>query len=233
MNFYPRTGNARKRFRESPQDSLAAQQVMLIYVAAPLIGDLAASASPAPPRRPHRARSARRAADNREAPACMRCRGLTRPWRAADQPIPQPFCALPGLPPYSQTRARPGPPVLALPLELPPRWPAVQVVREFLLRPAWPTQGFSITFSRFFYDPQRDGRYPPRPLLIHGISTTISTAWGYVASEGSHALFSASRAGRFPGERRAPGVGSAAQSLTPAPIYGRAGTGRRGRGRVR
>jgi hypothetical protein len=41
-----------------------------------------------------------------------------------------------------------------VPLESPPKRPAVQVVSEFLLPPAALVQEVSLTFSRFFFHPQ-------------------------------------------------------------------------------
>jgi len=96
----------------------------------------------------------------------------------ADLPIPRLPNSLPGLPPYCKPRAMSGSPDLALPLGSPPRWPAVQVVSEFLLPPAGVRKRFSLTFSRFFCHPQDGDCYPPRLTLIHWLSTAICTAWG-------------------------------------------------------
>jgi hypothetical protein len=70
-----------------------------------------------------------------EAPPCMRCRGLTWPGSALTcRFLDSPASCLA----YRRTRspcAIPGPPGPAQPLGSPPRWAAVQVVREFLLPP--------------------------------------------------------------------------------------------------
>jgi len=113
-------------------------------------------------------------ANNREAPACMRCRGLTGSRRATDLPIPQLIRAPPDRHLANSPHAIPGPPVSRRLSGLPPRWPAVQVVNEFLL-PARPgSQGLSIISSRFFCCPQHDDCYPPRSPLIHRIPTVFA-----------------------------------------------------------
>jgi hypothetical protein len=93
-----------------------------------------------------------RTTDGREAPACMRCRGLTLPdsaltCRFLGQSAP---CLA-----YHRTHdpcAAPGPPGPAQPLGSPPRWAAVQVVNDFVLPRLRDAQGvlakaFKILFA--------------------------------------------------------------------------------------
>src|SRR6266481_9873953 len=90
--------------------------------------------------------------EGREAPACMRCRGLTLPdsaltCRFLSQSAP---CLA-----YHRTHdpcAIPGPPGPAQPLGSPPRWAAVQVVNDFVLPRLRDAQGvlasaFKILFA--------------------------------------------------------------------------------------
>jgi hypothetical protein len=72
----------------------------------------------------------------------------------ADLLIPQPAFACLAIPPVRLAREGSGFPVLAEPLGSPPRWPADQVVSEFLLPAQRAAQGFPLTFSRFFCHPQ-------------------------------------------------------------------------------
>jgi len=104
----------------------------------------------------------------REAPACMRCRGLTGSQQATDLPIPQRIRALPDRHLVNSPYAIPGPPASRKLSGLPPRGLAVQVVNDFLLRPPTGTQGLSDNLSKILFSSTvwrllspAIGAYPP------------------------------------------------------------------------
>jgi hypothetical protein len=113
-------------------------------------------------------------ANSREAPACMRCRGLTGSRRATDLPIPRLIRALPDRHLANSPYAIPGPPASRIPSGLPPRWPAVQVANEFLLRAPTGTQGLSGNLLKILFYPQLRDCYPPSSPLIHRIPTVFA-----------------------------------------------------------
>ena len=104
----------------------------------------------------------------------MRCRGLTGPQRATDLPIPRLIRALPDRHPANSPYAIPGPPASRRLSGLPPRWPAVQVVNEFVLPARAAPQGLSVISSRLFCYPQHADCYPPPSPLIHRIPTVFA-----------------------------------------------------------
>jgi hypothetical protein len=87
----------------------------------------------------------------REAPACMRCRGLTGCRQAADLPIPQRARTLPDHHLIDSPYAIPGPPASRKLSGLPPRGPAVQVMNEFLLRTPTGTQVLSVNLFKILF----------------------------------------------------------------------------------
>jgi hypothetical protein len=86
--------------------------------------------------------------NGRDAPACMRCRGLTGSRHATDLPIPRLIPALPDRHLADSPFAISGPPASRRPSGLPPRWPAVQVVNDFLLPAPTGAQGLSSNLSK-------------------------------------------------------------------------------------
>jgi hypothetical protein len=73
----------------------------------------------------------------------MRCRGLTGSQRVTDLPIPRLTRTLQDRHLVNSPYAIAGPPASRRPSRLPPRWPAVQVMNDFLLRALRGTQGVS------------------------------------------------------------------------------------------
>jgi hypothetical protein len=104
----------------------------------------------------------------------MRCRGLTGASRATDLPIPRLVRTLPDRHLANSPYALPVPRLRDDSRGCPRRWPAVQVVNEFLLLARAGTQGLSVISSRFFCYPQHEDCYPPPSPLIHRIPTVFA-----------------------------------------------------------
>ena len=127
----------------------------------------------------------------REAPACMRCRGLTGSEQTTDLLIPQPVRTPPDRHLVNSPYAIPGPPASRNLSELPPRGPAVQVVSDFLLPLPTGTQGLSGNLSKILFSSTA------RRLLSPGIAAYPPD---------THSLCTAADR-RRPADRSAPGAG--------------------------
>jgi hypothetical protein len=164
MKFYARLHTVRKSFPEQFQDSFSAARTLcrqLDYPAFLCRPVTLLLASKMGPRRVSLAAGLYPLADSREAPACMRCRGLTGPQHAINLPIPRLIQALPDRHLANSPPAISGPPASRKLSGLPPRWPAVQVVNDFLLRAPTATQGLSNNLFKILFHPQLRDCYPP------------------------------------------------------------------------